>query len=57
MDRALAFTAKAATCPGLLQRVHTLLARVCTHTVTHTLNAHIHILHIYTRAAADLTHI
>lgn len=56
LDRALAFTAKAATCPRLLQRAHTLSAHMCTQGHMHT-HSHIHIVHIFLRVTVDLTHI
>lgn len=55
LDRALAFTAKAATCPRLLQRAHTLSAHMCTHGHMHT-HSHLYILHIFARVTAGLTH-
>lgn len=55
LDRALAFTAKAATCPRLLQRAHTLSAHMCTHGHMRT-HSHIYILHVFARVTADLTH-
>ena len=56
LDRALAFTAKAATCPRLLQRAHTLSAHTCTHGHMST-HSHMYILHTFARVAVDLTHI